>query len=424
VLLLVLDTVRDFNVSASGYERRTTPALERMAAEGVRFDRAFATAPWTLPSHGSMFTGRFTHELSTTLTRPLDGTFPTIAEALREAGYATGGFAANMKYVTWLYGLDRGFMRFEDYPVSLSGLVNSTAVGRRALAREDVRALVGYYDLPERKSAAAVADDFLRWARGKGGAGRPFFAFLNLFDAHHPYLPPAPFDTMFGPRARPTGVPHQLKFKDVPAVEITRNMSMYDGGIAYMDREIDRMLGELERRGVLDNTVVIVTSDHGEHWGDHELLGHGNSMYRQLLQVPLVMRYPARLPRGRVVREAVSLRDIPATVLELTGVPNRKALPGASLAAYLDPTRAPGAWERPVLSTNSSFKDKGGSSLITDGWHYIRKARGDEELFDFERDPHDLVNLVDTPAGRAALPRIRARYDSLLGKWATKLTGE
>jgi arylsulfatase A-like enzyme len=366
-----------------------------------------------------MFTGRFAHELSTTFRDPLDDTHPTLAESLREAGYATGGVAANIKYVTWLYGLGRGFIRFEDYPIGPSGLVGASPIGRRVLDQSTIRRFMDFYDLPERKSAAEVNDAFLRWIRTLDG--RPFFAFLNYFDAHHPYLPPPPYDTMFGPRPRARYQPRELTLADVPGEELVRTMNAYDGAIAYLDREIDRLLGELERRGVLDNTIVIITSDHGEHWGEHGLVAHGNSMYRQLLQVPLIIRYPARLPRGRVVREAVSLRDIPATVLDLAGVPNPRGIPGASLADYVDSARAPAPWERPILSTASSQATKGGSSLITDGWHYIRSARGEEELFDFERDPRDSVNVVATPAGRAALPRIRARFDSLLGRWAPKV---
>ncbi|HEU4565038.1 MAG TPA: sulfatase-like hydrolase/transferase, partial [Gemmatimonadaceae bacterium] len=217
VLLIVLDTVRDFNVSLAGYERRTTPALERWAAEGVHFEHAFAPAPWTLPSHATMFTGRWPHELTTTLKTPLDDRYPTLAEALRAAGYATGGFAANLSYVTWQFGLDRGFLHFEDFPVTKRTLFVASSLGRWLWAHGTVRRLAGDYDLPDRKSAAMVGDGFLGWQASLGR--RPFFAFLNLFDAHFPYLPPAPYDTLFGPRPAPIFRGEELKFGDLTPTE-------------------------------------------------------------------------------------------------------------------------------------------------------------------------------------------------------------
>jgi arylsulfatase A-like enzyme len=409
VLLLVLDTVRDFNVSLSGYERRTTPALERWAAQGTRYELAFSTAPWTLPSHAGIFTGRLPHELTTTLFKPLDGRHPTLAEAMGDAGYTTSGFAANLLYCTWQYGLTRGFVHFEDFVVTKRTLFTASEIGRVVYGDKRVRRLLGDYDLANRKPAAAVTDAFLRWLSAADGE-RPFFAFINYFDAHHPYLPPRPFDTLFAPRSAPVYHLAEYNYGDLTPRETAQMLARYDGGIAYQDREIDRLLRELERRGVLDNTVVIVTSDHGEHWGEHQRLSHGNSMYRQLLQVPLFIRYPRRWPAGRVVADPVSLRDIPATVLDAVGVANGGRFPGASLAAYVDDV--PDA-PRLVLASNASLSTGGAASLVAHGMHYIRKDHGGEELYDLARDPRDERDLAATAEGRAALPALRALMDSL-----------
>lgn len=409
VLLLVLDTVRDFNVSVSGYERRTTPALERWAAQGTRYELAFSTAPWTLPSHAGMFTGRLPHELTTTLFKPLDDRYPTLAEAMGDAGYTTSGFAANLLYCTWQYGLTRGFVHFEDFVVTKRTLFTASEIGRVVYGDKRVRRLLGDYDLANRKPAGAVTDAFLRWLSSADGE-RPFFAFINYFDAHHPYLPPRPFDTLFAPRAAPVYHLAEYNYGDLTPRQTAQMLARYDGGIAYQDREIDRLLRELERRGLLDNTVVIVTSDHGEHWGEHQRLSHGNSMYRQLLQVPLLIRYPRRWPAGRVVPDPVSLRDIPATVLDAAGVANGGRFPGASLAAYVDDV--PDA-PRVIVASNASLSTRGAASIVARGMHYIRKDHGGEELYDLSRDPRDERDIAATTEGRAALPALRALMDSL-----------
>jgi arylsulfatase A-like enzyme len=194
VLLLVLDTVRSDRLGLGAGPRARAPHLARLAARGVRFDHALSTAPWTAPAHAGMFTGRWCHELSVGWDRPLDRTWPTLAEFLAARGYATAGFVANTTYCSYETGLDRGFAHYEDYDVTpravllCSALVQRTwnFVGKRpALARLLAR---GGLSASGRKSAARINRDFLRWLDRAGD--RPFFAFLNYYDAHHPYLTP------------------------------------------------------------------------------------------------------------------------------------------------------------------------------------------------------------------------------------------
>jgi hypothetical protein len=185
VILVVLDTVRADRLSAYGYHRDTTPNLARLATRGVRFDRAFSTAPWTAPSHASLFTGRWPHELTIGWDRPLDATFPTLAESLAEAGYATAGFVANTTYCSYETGLDRGFEHYEDYDVTLRGVLLCSSLVERALAFAHkhptwVNALgLGGPSKGDRKDAARINRDFLGWLDGHAGRDRPFFAFLN-----------------------------------------------------------------------------------------------------------------------------------------------------------------------------------------------------------------------------------------------------
>ena len=420
VLLLILDTVRAQNLSLYGYQRPTTPSLEKWAAEGVRFDRAFATSSWTLPSHAAMFTGRHAHELNIDRGKrlvygaPLNDEYSTLAEALTQAGYATGGFTGNLVYLTWEHGLNRGFIHFEDFIVTVHSFLTSSIIGRMVASHWRVRRLMRRPGEFNRKSAHELNKHVLKWLKNLDD--RPFFVMVNYFDAHMPLHVPAPFDTIFGPGPVYRRRPRNLGL--VPEVEVKRIPS-YDGAIAYLDQQIDHLLTELKGRGLLDNTLVIVTSDHGEQWGEHGKFRHANSMYRQLLQVPLVMRFPPRIQQGKVVSTPVSLINLPATVLSMVGLENDGRFPGKSLASYLlasylNETNT--ASHPPILSATSRAPPDSDISLIANGFHYIRMHDGREEIYDLYDDPLDSLNLIATPSGQAALPEIRSILKGMIAK--------
>jgi arylsulfatase A-like enzyme len=408
ILLLILDTVRSYNSSTYGYARETTPMLSSIAADATTFDRAFAPASWTLPSHATMFTARWPHELRASLRVPLGPRYPTLAEALKESGFATGAFAANHSFVNWEFGLQRGFVRFRDYPVNVRTILTATSLGRTALAYNTVRRLVGFHGAISQKSAEEVNEEFIDWLDELDG--RRFFAFLNYFDAHHPYVSPEPYLSKFGPPANLPYRSQEPEFESIVADERQRLANQYDGGIAYIDHAIGTLLDSLQQRHLLDSTLIIITSDHGEHWGDHERLSHGNSMYRQLLQVPLLIRYPSAVPRGVRVRIPVTLRDLPATVLELGGVENRWGFAGSSLLAHRDSTQA--RTGSTVMATNASLGTPSATSIIALGMHYIRNVHGDEELYDLETDSLEERNLALTAGASETLYALRAMVES------------
>lgn len=391
VLLIILDTVRAKSLGLYGADRPTTPTLDSLAADATVFERAIAPAPWTLTSHASMFTGRWPHELSAGWSDPLDATHPTLAEVLGRTGYVTAGFVANLSYVSRPYGLDRGFAHFEDFPVSPGQLVLSTMLGRMIATADPLRRWIGYHELLNRKSAGRIRRDFLAWL--DGAPERPVFAFLNLFDAHEPYLPPAPYDTLFGhpPEDRGIGHRHNLlrgvnarrleKWTMTPA-EAAGELAAYEGAIAYQDAEIARLLEGLESRGRLANTILVITSDHGEQFGEHGMFDHGNSLYLPLLHVPLVVRAPRGLPAGRV-ETPVSLRDLPATILELVGA--RPTLPGTSLAG----AHSAGADSSPLREASPAFAELH-RGLVERDWYPI--ARGQDMQSVVGRDHHWICN--------------------------------
>jgi len=419
VLLLILDTVAATHTSAHGYERPTTPVLERLASEGVAFDGALSTAPWTLPSHASMFTGRYPYELPASWLVPLGSEPPTLAERLRDRGWATAGFVANRQYTTYEHGLNRGFVRYEDYRISPGQIARSTVLGRYIADSRRLRGWIGDDRELGRKDARRLADSFLGWL--DGAPSRPFFAFLNFYDAHDPYLPPDEYFARFAGHPR-GGMESPFRrhaagrlARDLSPEELRLEMDAYDGAISYIDAQIGRLLDGLRERGVLDRTLVIVTADHGEEFGEHGVFLHGHSLYLPSLHVPLVIRYPARVPAGRRVEEPVTLRDLAATVADLAGACDA-GFPGRSLAVqWGDPGCADGVGASPLLASvrrgvrvPAAYPTARGDmySTFDAQRRYILNGDGVEEVYRWEEDPLETVNLAETPEGRAAIEEL------------------
>jgi len=427
VLLLVLDTVRAKSLGFMGGSPVTSPNIDSLAAHAIVFENAVATAPWTLPSHASMFTGRWPHELSVGWSSALDGEVPTVAEELARRGYATAGFVANLSYAARPYGLDRGFAHYEDFPISVGQAVLSTSLGREVSTIDALRSMLHYHELLNRKDVDRINRDFLAWLDGR--PDRPFFAFLNYFDAHEPYEPPADLRRLAAPGYRRSNMGHRhnllrgvnarrLEKAGMPAADIPRELALYEASVRDLDRGIGELLRSLEERGLLENTVLILVSDHGEQFGEHGLFEHGQSLYEPVIHVPLVIRLPGDPPVDRL-SDAVSIRDIAATILDLAaGAPD--VLPGSSLAPLWGPSR-PGD-PAVVISPAVSELARG---LVEQPWYpiarglemqsmtsgtiqYICNPDASEELYDLATDPDESSNLVGTPVGDQAVLAFRS----------------
>jgi arylsulfatase A-like enzyme len=411
LLLIVLDTVRAMSMGLYGHSQQNSPHLEQLARGGVLFRNAFSPSSWTLPGHATMFTGRYPAELAAGWQSPLREEHTTLAEVLSRHGYLTAGFVANLQYATREVGVAQGFIHYEDFPMSLAEVVMSSSLGRFIANNPALRSLVGYYDILGRKTARDITNDFLKWVRA--GRDRPVFAFLNYYDAHEPYLPPSPYDTTFGdPRQRNLEMirylsPRMAERTDkrgMPALERLAEEQAYDAAIAYMDAELGRLLDELDRRGLIENTVIVVTSDHGELFGEHEFFSHGNSLYSPTLHVPLLMVFPTRLPRGVSVDHYVTLRDLPATLLDLLSIED-SSFPGPSLAHVVAQDSILSGTPSPLLATLRPAPNqpqwypstKGFMQALTLApYHYIRNGDETEELYHIAEDPKELHNLADT----------------------------
>lgn len=427
VLFIVLDNVRASSLSLYGHTRPTSPNLERLAKRGFVFDAARATAPWTLASHASMFTGQWCSRLSLGWHRPLDDANPTLAEYLAGHGYAAAGFVGNTFYCNSRYGLDRGFSRYEDYyenrRISLFEVIHSASLGRALLwcLRYNINVEEGGNAL--RKTAAMLNRDVLGWLDSRH-ADRPFFVFLNYFDAHSPFIPPDGPGPRFGLCAlgpdekvevlkRNKRLMEQCSLPgDGPPERIKRDalgvlVDSYESCIASLDHQLGQLFDQLDDRGLRENTLVIITSDHGEHFNERGFLGHGMSVYSREVHVPLVVIPPANREIGAgSIKTPVSLRELPATVVDLLGLQAGTPFPGQSLARHWQSgTQAP-AHASPVLSEVEELSGSPASrdtplstgtsrALVAAGKVYIRAKDGHEELYDLAHDPFETRNLLE-----------------------------
>ncbi len=417
VIVIVVDTLRADHLSSYGYERETSPFIDGLAAEGVRFENAISPSSWTQPSHASMLTGRYTYEHQAE-TQPLDDTYPTIGEVLQAQGYRTGAFSANTLFFTRRQGFGRGFLHFEDNDQSApDAFLNSSLYGY-LFDYYGLRKALKYEGVPTRRLAPEINQSALQWIdRGD----QPFFVFINYFDAHDPYTPPEPYLSKYGQtrgglingfieRYHPELTPAQLQSE----------IDAYDGSINYVDDQIKALFAELESRGELENTIVIITADHGESLGEHGLLQHSASLYRQEIHVPLIV-WGAGVPSGIVVDTPVSTTSLPATILQLLNA-NDGAFPSQPLTKLFGGSAPPG-WANPISevaqfdgaaeqnpTTYGEMK-----SVVGDRLQYIVHEEFGEVLYDWRDDPLELSDLAKEPDSATALESLRSYLDELIG---------
>jgi arylsulfatase A-like enzyme len=354
VLLISLDTLRADHLSAYGYERETSPHIDALAAAGVLFEEAVSTTSWTLPAHLSLFTGLsvsghgicderlWQPDVSGSAELPLRGT--QLAELLRGAGYATAGFYT-WKYLEPRFGLGAGFDVYERLGLSVFSHPEWSKRFeelRKAGKSDEIRAWMA--ESPElfdeqRPTAREAVDRALAWLDQRP-AERPFFLFVHLFDIHDDYVPPAPFDARFtdpgyqGPiNGRNVTSPDSPVHAGMEARDLAQLIALYDGEIAWVDSQVGRILERLEELGLREDTLVVLTSDHGEEFFEHGGKTHRAQLYKESVHVPLILSWPGSLPAGRRVDGPAGIVDVLPTVTALCGVRTPENLSGRDLAA-------------------------------------------------------------------------------------------
>jgi len=415
IVIIVMDPARADHFSCYGYNRPTTPNVDRLAQEGVLFEQATATAPWTLPSHASLFTGLYTAQHRTDRATPrLGGSLVTLAELLKGEGYQTAGFSNN-PWVSPQGNFHQGFDLFEGMWSRSSPLHRLAPVWIATRLKDRLGEETSH------SSDAAVTNDRIRWWMDRVRRGSsPFFLFVNYIDVHTPYKPREPFRSRFlrdPHRFAAQGLKQGRLQRTAPPVHldpITEGVlnDLYDAELAYLDAKIGDLVGMLRDRGVLDQTLFIVTSDHGENLGDHHIVGHRFCVYQTLLRIPLIFRYPKAFPGGLRVKEPVSMIDVVPTLMQVVrpqGVPLPPGLLGRSLLTahgegsadrtLVSEYTAPVSWIPKYRKWNPGMDEayftRNLKSVRRGNLKFIWGSDGLQELYDLGKDPMETVNLVD-----------------------------
>lgn len=444
VLLISIDTLRADHLSCYGYERETSPRIDaELAARGVLFEAAESTSSWTIPAHMSMLTGLpvSAHGLCSwsyweqpePVRVPVRGT--SIAERLAEAGYRTAGFFTHA-YLGESYFFGEGFQTWERRGAAhrrVRAIRRAFDEAKKAGDRDELRRLRAEHERvydPNAPENADAVDAATAWMEEhvEGSPADPFLLFVHLFDPHDPYRPPEPFDR-FVPGGPDDPVDASLNPLDGRPLNVVADMvAKYDGEIAWTDFQVGRLLDRLAELGLENDTLVVLTSDHGEEFYEHGHFEHRRTLYRESVHVPLLMRLPGVLPEGRRVREPASILDIVPTVARLCGLPIPEASGGIDLTDLA--TGRAGGPDRAIVSELILTPEDGPAHWM------VCMRRGDEravvhrpgasgatiERFDLGRDPRERGaptpvewDGVDGRRIRGELDRIRARYRDLRG---------
>ena len=390
VVLVVTDALRSDHMSANGYGRSVTPNLDQwIAAEGVTFRQTTTASPWTFPANAALMTGRLPFRLNATWDNTvLPASALTLAEILRQNDYLTAGFVAAPFVRAAPHGFGQGFQVYDD-SVSYKSVLESSGLSAQL--------------------NVAAQSWLASWSPGT----QPLFLFLYYFDPHTWYNPPPPYDTLYDPGYTGTLTPGVFRNgedvvsgKIVPSSrDVAHLLALYDGEIAYWDAMFGSMLDFLQGRGLLDNTVVLVTSDHGDMFGEHGKWTHGNCLYEEVLRVPLLMCYSGVIPRGAAVDVPVQSMDIMPTVLEWLGLDAPAGLDGASLRALaegrvapprdvfseIEGSSEPGHWAS-WLAPRSDLRSirRGNHKYI----HHVRDSSADELYLLGPASPYETTNLI------------------------------
>ena len=420
ILLIVMDATRARNLSCYGYHRSTTPNLERFAERCVVYEQTISAGCWSLPGHASIFTGLYpsTHGASDQ-HQFLVPEHPTMAELLRAYGYRTVALCEK-RDVGPFTGLDRGFEWFN--PGNASRPVG------RIMRRVDngIARVLGLHDRGARQTNRRICS-LLPQLRADE---QPFFMFVSYVESHIPYRPPRAYNCYLPDGVSPAQVRqvNQDRWKymsdrtsmDEQDFEILT--ALYDGGIAYADARVAQVLGWLEELNLLDQTMVIITADHGENLGEHQLMAHGYCLYDTVIHVPLIVHYPKGVASpGRVARQIQTV-DVLPTILAMLGDTSSetyRSLQGDDLLSSSKRDFTIAEQSHPDMTTfHKRFPDadvsKYGRALRmirTDRYKYIWASDGSHELYDRQMDPDEKCNII------AEHPAIAEDLEQRLTEW-------
>ncbi len=355
IILISIDALRADHLSCYGYHRNTSPNIDRLASQGVLFKNAFSQATSTLPSHTSIFLSQYVwrHKVNTPKKR-LHNLSVTLAEILKNENYATAAFTGAVG-LSSKYGFNQGFEIYED----------------RIPAKRRHYKLLSWLE-PVRN--------------------RKLFLFIHALEVHAPYNPPLPYSDLYtkgrceGIRTSHGIIPHKLNASKLTPEEIDYIMAVYDGGINYVDDQLGKIFEKLNQMGLDDNTIIILTADHGEAFKEHGRFEHSYKPYIEEVNVPLIIKGPG-IPRNRICENYVQHIDILTTILEILNIPQRKEMQGRSLLTLMHNCE---------IEKDSKTYSWGhfSMSLRTKEWTYIMNQSRPDELYDRINDPKEQNNII------------------------------
>jgi arylsulfatase A-like enzyme len=403
VIVVLADTLRADRLGAYGGPPGLTPFLDRLAASGVVFTNAYSTTSWTNPAVASLFTSRYPsqHHVARFDSRLADDEV-TLAERLAAHGYRRVGMVGNFR-LTEALGFAQGFDAW--FP---------RMIRAKPRAYQLTQDTVRFYD------RHVAPYPWSRWTR------RPLFLYLHFMDPHAPYDPP-PAARAGRVGAPPPGTSEAdatgrlldvERWGDLSPAEVQYLASLYDAEIAALDTQLARLFRRLDRRGLLDHAVVVVTADHGEEFREHGSLQHGTALYQESVRVPLIMA-GVGLPAGRVVADEVSIVDVAPTLLALVGAAPEPRFEGRSLQGLLaaPADRRDVVLELEPIGPSIDFR-RHAAGLVHDGLAVLLQPGGDAAAYDLRNDPHETQPNPPTLAQEAAT--LRARLDQRRAAFATR----
>lgn len=417
VLLIVVDAMRADHLSCYGYERSTSPNFDQLAARGVLFENAIATSSWTLPSHASMFTGLYPKQHhAQRFQDSLGAAFPTLAKELERLGYRTGAFSGS-PFFTPRQGLGQGFMEFGDFSVSPTQAFlqahDISSILRQLGKTEWVDKNIGH------PSAVDINESVVHWV---DRIHAPFFVTVNYYEVHQPSSLPRSWRHHFSTGQRSANVTSSEATPSQVIPSVQSKIDGYDGAIAYDDDSLQKLIGELARRHLMNNTLLILTADHGEGLGEHGLWNHGTALYYPLIHVPLIFYWPARLPFGVRVTQPVSTKEIPATIMEVLSASHGQ-MPGRALSSLWNGQTPPDQWPMPVselVRDKQHFgqlpDDQGETeSIISSKFQFIFDLSGGSSLYNWQEDPQERENLFLSAGYKAIATELAIELKGNLG---------
>lgn len=396
VVLISIDSLRADHLGAYGYSRPVSPNIDALAADGVVFENAISTTTWTLPSHMSMLTSLYpeVHGVNHDRKR-LAERVTLVSEVFQSNGYSTSAIVSG-PYLHRDYGYSQGFDLYDDRTIFFIKVPGGGNPSHLGVTSPKIHQRV--IEILENVSS------------------RPFFFFVHYWDVHYDYAPPPPYDKMFDPDY--DGNVNADNWDRNEAIHLGMNprdlehvVALYDGEIAFTDEYVGKLFSALKSRNLWDDTLILLTSDHGDEFFEHGVKGHWNNLYGTTLNVPLILKFPRSRWKGRRVPALVSIVDIAPTMLEAAGLPDLPESNGRSLQSVMMEERTQDEILYFASLTNRFKAVLAGSMKLISTWDQRAEQGHELKLYDLSRDPGERADVANVEIER------RERLWKILGDW-------